>query len=76
MTDDATQPPASDYDKSYTVRLTEKEMQTIANCMTAYFNHMTAIKKTIPLSHADHVFSALQKMKAACEGKAVLVRVQ
>lgn len=63
-----TDTPDKSYDKVYSVRLTEREMQTIANCMTAYFNHMTAIKKTIPVAHADTVLTALQKMKAACAG--------
>ena len=62
-----------DYDKTYMVRLTEKEMQTIANCMSAHFEHMTRNKRILPPETANHVFTALDKMKKACEGKAVLV---
>lgn len=65
-----------DYDKTYTVRLSEREMAAIGACMTAYFNRMTAAKVSIPVAYAELVMSALQKMKAASEGKAVLVIAQ
>lgn len=65
-----------EYEKTYTVRLTEREMQTIANAIGAYFNHLTANKRVIPPAYAIVITEALQKFKAATEGKSVIVRVQ
>lgn len=60
-------------EKTYPVRLTEREMAAVARCMTAYFNRLTTEKKSVPVDIAVHVQQSLQKMKAACEGAGIIL---
>lgn len=60
-------------EKTYSVRLTEKEMAALARCMTSYFNRLTHEKVSIPVDIAVQVAQSLQKMKAACEGAGIIL---
>lgn len=60
-------------DKLFTVQLTEKEMQTIATCLSALFNKMAMEKKSPSEDMALHCMNALQKMRTACEKQSIVV---
>jgi hypothetical protein len=52
-------------DKTYTVRLTEAEMQTIINTMTFFSNTMTRDKKSISQETAMRFLALADKLKKA-----------
>lgn len=56
-------------DKSteYTVMLTEKEIQCMANAMRAFFNWLGQEKKSPPIEQAQAIMSALHKMKTVLD---------
>lgn len=53
--------------KEYAVKLTEKEMQCIANALSGFFNRLAAEKKKPSEEYAMNLMSALNKFKAATD---------
>jgi DNA mismatch repair protein MutH len=68
-------PTQAKYDKTYVVRLSDKEMAALAQCVAAYFNKLTAEQKTIPVNIAEYVTNALYKMREASTKNAILTAV-
>lgn len=66
------QPTGSDH-KLYTVQLTEREMQCLANGITAFFNVMRREKVQISPEQILSIQSSMQKFKAAVNGQAAQI---
>lgn len=60
-------------EKTYAVRLTEKEMAAVASCITAYFNRLTFAKQAVPPAVAGHVTQALYKMREAAQKNGIVM---
>ena len=64
-----------DYEKVYTVRISEQEMQTIGNALARYFNICAGLKSPVPPQHAAVLGPMLQRFKQiTMETKPVLMR--
>jgi len=53
--------------KEYTIKLTEKEMQCIANALAGFFNRLASEKKKPGEEYAMNLMSALTKFKIATD---------
>lgn len=64
-----------DFEKAWTVSLSEQEIDVLGASLSRYFNICTGMKSPIPVGHAVILMDLLKKLKRAqTKNKAITVR--